>query len=595
MLSIRISGAKVLTKTNKTRSVTLVTTRFHSTQPSHGGSSPHRTCLSETFIPQESNPPKRSDGQSWLSNAGYLRQAHSGIFHMLPLGQRVQEKLERLIDKYMQQVGASKVSLSSLSSQELWKQTNRLEGYGPELFRLSDRKKAHFLLAPTHEEEITTLVKSTVKSYKQLPLRLYQIGRKYRDELRPRQGLLRSREFIMKDLYTFDETVESAMQTYSEVRAAYSRLFDELKLPYVVAEATSGDIGGDLSHEYHLPISVGEDNVISCDSCSYAANEELAVAKVDMPAEDAKPQAQVWRGISKDRTVLVNVWYPAAVGISGYTINTHVINSIVDPSIENAGSLWSTTTNDKLSPTNQKVLNIFDQRLGPKFEEELDTLAAMMLPPGSDLELASLDIQVISISDDGQPLNLLRIREGDSCAYCSSGKLKIQKAIELGHTFHLGTRYSEPLQAAVQNREDQLVTMQMGCHGIGVSRIIGAVADLLADSKGLNWPRAIAPFEAIIIPGKDSSQEDAESVYDLLKNHHDPNAQPIDVVLDDTKGIFVARLTEADRVGYPVIVLLGRRWASEKMCEVQCRRLSIKEDIPFKDLPMYINNILSQL
>ncbi|KAK7970211.1 prolyl-tRNA synthetase [Apiospora saccharicola] len=239
-----------------------------------------RACLSRTWLPTGGlAQPDKEDGHSKLVRAGYLRQSHPGVFHMLPLGLRVQEKLEKLIDKHMLSVGASKVSLSSLSSQALWERTNRLDAYGPELFRLTDRKDAPLILAPTHEEEITSLVSKLVTSYKNLPLRLYQIGRKYRDELRPRQGVLRSREFVMKDLYTFDASVEAALESYAEVRAAYSQLFDELKIPYVVAEASSGDIGGDLSHEYHLHSSMGEDMVISCNSCSYVANEELAVAK----------------------------------------------------------------------------------------------------------------------------------------------------------------------------------------------------------------------------------------------------------------------------------------------------------------------------
>lgn len=528
-------------------------------------------------------------GHSKLMRAGYLRQSHAGIFHMLPLGQRVQEKLEKLIDKHMFQVGASKVSLSSLSSQALWERTNRLEGYGPELFRLEDRKEFPLLLAPTHEEEITTLVSRLVSSYKNLPLRLYQIGRKYRDEIRPRHGLLRSREFLMKDLYTFDATTESALETYEEVRAAYSRLFDKLKLPYLVAEASSGDIGGDLSHEYHLPSGIGEDIVISCDGCSYVANEELAVAKPRSYDESQRLTVQCWHGITKDRSTLIKVWYRVPAGAVDCSINAHALKTIVpnlDSGVTDAQSLWD-ATKAGTDATEHKTLTIFDHSFAGSKESESSTCH-----PGGNAE-------IIKTSRDGQPLNLISIQDGDSCAHCSSGKLRLQKAVELGHTFHLGTRYSQPLGAVVQSHESKTVPMQMGCHGIGVSRIIGAVAHHLADEKGLNWPRAIAPYEVVVIPGRDAQENDINIVYDQLVGQSTPgeskSAQPLDVVMDDRAGSFPWKMKDADIVGYPVVVLMGRRWAAERVCEVQCRRLSIKKDVSFDELPVYVSELLSQL
>ncbi|KAI1776719.1 prolyl-tRNA synthetase [Hypoxylon cercidicola] len=554
---------------------------------------------------------ENEDAHAKLIRAGYLRQSHAGIFHMLPLGHRVQEKLERLIDKYMLQLGASKVSLSSISSQALWQQTNRLEGYGPELFRLTDRKDVPYLLAPTHEEEITTLVSKTVKSYKSLPLRLYQIGRKYRDEIRPRQGVLRSREFLMKDLYTFDYSIQSALSTYEQVRTAYSRLFDELKLPYLVAEASSGDIGGDLSHEYHLPTPIGEDNVISCKSCDYVANEELATTRLG-PLEDTSPSpdsgdvlaANVWRGISKDRSTLVNVWYPAS--FPDDCINTYAIKSVLpelDASLSNPTQYWSSSSEPK---RHVHLVNIVDYRLGSPFFIALKTNPSpeVLLPSDTNIDLATITTDYVTSSTDGEPLNLLRIQDGDNCPRCEEGKLKVQKAVELGHTFHLGTRYSDPLEAHVQvpsnviedksvsnsTSEMTTVSMQMGCHGIGVSRIIGAVADHLADEKGLNWPRAIAPFEVVVVPGK-GLEKDGVIVSEYLAN----SPRPIDLLLDDRPESLPWKMRDADLVGYPIIVILGRGWSSDRLCEVQCRRLSSVSHILLEDLPMYINQLLTQL
>ncbi|KAI0419170.1 hypothetical protein F5X98DRAFT_83059 [Xylaria grammica] len=567
---------------------------------------------------------KHEDGHAKLIRAGYLRQSHAGIFHILPLGERVQKKLENLIDKYMYQLGASKVSLSSISSQALWQQTNRLEGYGPELFRFADRKDVPYILAPTHEEEITTLVAKTVKSYKSLPLRLYQIGRKYRDEIRPRHGVLRSREFVMKDLYTFDHSLQSALKTYEEARAVYSRLFDELKLPYLVAEASSGDIGGDLSHEYHLPSSIGEDNVISCTDCSYVANEELATARPipfqgqsSADGNDAKSsgtQAKVWRGISKDRKTLINVWYPAS--FADTDINTYALKSVLpglDSSLEDALPLWQSTLNSSSVSVNDQrpqLLNVVDYRLGQDFANDLKNEPSRfpMLPQQSPVESSLLDAQYITSSTSGEPFNTIRIYDGDHCPRCTSGQLRVQKAIELGHTFHLGTKYSDALGARVQVPSAMIednkdlstesdttasVSMQMGCHGIGISRIIGAVADHLADDRGLNWPRAIAPFEVVIIPGR-NMEDDATTISRALTESSNV-FQPIDLALDDRAESFPWKLKDADLIGYPVIVVLGRKWTSDRLCEVQCRRLGLTEFVPLDHLQEHVNKLLSQL
>ncbi|TGJ87674.1 hypothetical protein E0Z10_g1115 [Xylaria hypoxylon] len=537
---------------------------------------------------------------------------------------RVQKKLENLIDKYMSQLGASKLSLSSISSQALWRRTDRFQGYGKQLFRFTDRKDISYILAPTHEEEITKLVAKTVQSYKNLPLRVYQIGRKYRDEIRPRHGLLRSREFVMKDLYTFDYSLPLALKAYEEARAAYSRLFDELKLPYLVAEASSGDIGGDISHEYHLPSSIGEDNVISCTDCSYVANEELAAAR-PIPLQDQSStennnakgdniQAQVWRGISKDRKTLVNVWYPAS--FADADINTHALKSVLpglDSGLEDALPLWHSTLNSStfsIGDQRLPLLNIIDYRLGQHFANSLKTEPGQfpMLPQQTPVELSQLDAQYITSLTSGEPFNTIRIHDGDYCPHCTSGKLKVQKAIELGHTFHLGTKYSDPLGAHVQipsamieeglaivtNSVGNLtVAMQMGCHGIGVSRIIGAVADHLADERGLNWPRAIAPFEVVVIPSTDMD-EDARTVSHSLTEASGTFA-PIDLALDDRTASFAWKMKDADLVGYPVIVVLGRGWTSDRLCEVQCRQLGLTESIPLDHLQEHINKLLSRL
>ncbi|TRX98703.1 hypothetical protein FHL15_000045 [Xylaria flabelliformis] len=464
------------------------------------------------------------------------------------------------------------------------------------------------------------LISSTVATDQQIR-GLWPRSRKYRDEIRPRHGVLRSKEFVMKDLYTFDYSLQSALKTYEEARVAYNRLFDELKLPYLVAEASSGDIGGDLSHEYHLPSSIGEDNVISCTDCSYVANEELAAAR-PIPLQDtsfggngdvkSSTAAHVWRGISKDRKTLVNVWYPTS--FKNADINPHALKSVfpsLDSSLEDALPLWDSVLSSSSSIDQQpQLLNIVDYRLGQQFADGLENEPDRfpMLPPQAPIESSQLNKQYVSSSTTGEPFNTIRIHEGDYCPRCTSGKLKIQKAIELGHTFHLGTKYSEALNARVQmplamiedgqvvsTNSDSMgsVAMQMGCHGIGVSRIIGAVAEHLADERGLNWPRAIAPFEVVVIPGKNMEEDAATVSHSLIGTSG--AFTPIDLVLDDRAESFPWKLKDADLVGYPVIVILGRKWTSDRLCEVQCRRLGSVEFVSSENLQEHINKLLTQL
>jgi prolyl-tRNA synthetase len=413
-----------------------------------------------------------------LVRAGFIRQAHSGLFHYLPLWLKIQEKVEGLLDKHMQNIGASKLSLSTLSSEALWAKSGRLQGGVSEFFRLEDRKGAKYLLSPTHEEEMTSIVASAVHSYKELPIRAYQITRKYRDELRPRGGLLRSREFLMKDLYTFDTSQEAALETYAQVRAAYARFFAEFKLPIVVAEADSGTIGGDLSHEYHLVSKKGEDAVFQCGGCGFAANEE--------------------------------------------------------------------------------VLN----------------------DPRADRE----------------------------CPKCHKPALIEHKAIELGHTFYLGTKYSEPLGAKIaaekgSTAKENLTAIEMGCHGIGVSRMIASIADVLSDDRGLNWPAAMAPFDAVVVHGK-GLESDAESVYNTLTASQplssggptsEQQPRSLDVTVDVRDKEMGWKLKDADLIGYPVIIVLGRTWATGRECEVQCRRLGVKQNVSVGQLRDYVCGLLDKL
>lgn len=579
---------------------------------------------------KKATSPENEDGHELLIRAGFLRQAHSGIFHLLPLGLRVLEKAEHLIEKHMQSVSASKVDLSSLSSRELWEKSGRLDGRNKELFQLEDRKEAKYLLAPTHEEEITTIVKNAVHSYRDLPLRLYQISRKYRDEARPRQGLLRGREFIMKDLYTFDLTPEQAMETYRAVSKAYRGIFDDLNLPYLVANADSGNMGGNHSHEYHFASEQGEDTIIKCHNCDLCMNEELLFAECspeEKPPQEAEggtvestlstpqlgtcavphetlffrllqpPQPLKHPTTKQERQSFVpqhNLSYdeylqkqagtPAVEGIlqvyipkGDHEINLHALEKL-HPNIDTAG--------DALSQKQAEGI----------LSQSADRARHIIHDP----RIAKSTIQsgnLASTSLFESPFKLTKVQENDRCPSCGNPSLQLHRAIEIGHTFHLGTRYSKPLEAQVQDPSNAFVDIEMGCHGIGVSRLVGAMASMLADAKGLNWPLAIAPFGLVIVGTGHSTVDETNQFYDSLTEQLGQSSAPrgLDAVIDDRERPVGWKLNDADLIGYPFIVVLGKAWKERRAVELQCRRLKLKETLSMEGLVQRVQELSTRL
>lgn len=607
-------------------------------------SPPNRQLRSDFWIPQAELPQNAGDevdaGQL-LVRAGYLRQAYSGIFHMLPLGLRVQAKLEALIDKHMQSLQASKVSLSSISSQKAWAKSGRLlAGRESEFLTFEDRHKARWLLAPTHEEEITQVVKDVVHAPSHLPIRLYQISRKYRDERRPRGGLLRGREFLMKDLYTFDKTDTEAKKTYSLVRKAYSNLFDELNVPYIEARADSGNMGGSLSHEFHFPSRLGEDDLITCSTCDYAKNEEF-VPSLPQPVSyhahvqdqtlvlsnkgqelleayipDLLPSADhVDEGqrlltaafLSQDRSAIVKVVVTVPMQ-SQAAINPFVVQKtmkdqiafdagIEDPLDRFEEFIKRNELEDQGSPPQRQpvVHYLFDgvtsgEVIVTTLVDDLEWRKAFNIKMGVIRGLPD---------EEGQKTELLKKQTGDPCPECSktarAGTLNVTKAIEVGHTFHLGDRYSSKFDLVVPKSHPPEI-VSMGCHGIGVSRLIAASAAALSDARGLIWPRAIAPFEVLIVYNVDEKHQDttepANQIYDSLAS----SEHPADVLMDDRDGVSIPwKLKDADLIGYPILVVLGKGWINDKLVEIQCRRLNIKEHLPFEEVTSRVQDVLSQL
>lgn len=410
----------------------------------------------------------------------------------------------------------------------------------------------------------------------------------------------------MKDLYTFDVDLPTALQTYDAVRAAYDRFFEDLKMPYIVAKADSGNMGGELSHEYHLPSAKGEDSIISCSHCPYVRNEELVASMpvkwrpltaidLDMPTppERINPLKETVF-TTRDKKTLVKAYCRSRdTAKSDVTpnsdINPHAVKAAVPEvalGIESPSEQFASS-----NPSGGSILYMFDDQV-PWPDMQARLCAERDIGNGDDVAMYMAE----SASGSRGIPGLVRLQTGDGCPVCAEGKIKVQSAIEIGHTFHLGTRYSEVLNARVAvdpaSKFQHQVSMQMGCHGIGVSRLIAATASMLSDKVGLNWPRVIAPFEVIVIPHRQSDVQACLGLYDqILGGERACN----DAIVDDREMDWLSKLREADLVGYPVIIFLGRAWRKRGDYEVQCRRLNVKQDVPGQELPEFLRSILERL
>ncbi|RIA98654.1 hypothetical protein C1645_731547 [Glomus cerebriforme] len=569
----------------------------------------NRTCLSKIFLPTTKNISNTKNKQKHeqeeniiceshrlMFRAGLIRRSSSGIYSLLPLALRSLNKIEKIIDLEMTNINAQKISLSILLSSNAWKRTGRWNSAGSELFRLKDRKESEFCLAPTHEEEITQLVGHEVISYRQLPLRLYQIGRKYRDEMRPRYGLLRGREFIMKDLYTFDTSEEAALKTYEEVLIAYRNIFDKIGIPFVIADADSGNIGGTKSHEFHFLSQVGEDLVLMCPHCGYSANEERAHGLIPSTkqAENEINQKPTFNfGISENNRLIISI-----LGFG------HVLN-IFKLKAANSENSFETIQigKDIKDILNNNSYNGIDIYVDNTFQTNLTDLESFLSNPLFDENIS----KVIQSNK-----HLIRIHHGDfhnaspgdGCPICSTSSipnstnnfypLTGHHAIEVGHTFLLGTKYSEPLKATFAPETPQnmgeLKPIQMGCYGIGISRMLAAIIESSHDDYGIIWPSSVAPYKVCIIPNSDEPiiQQATRNLFDLLTSmDHELNGE---VLIDDRTNLSLGyRIKDSELVGYPWMMVLGKRFLDSGRVEIHERRTRKKFDLKFDEIEKIFN------
>ncbi|KAJ1994423.1 hypothetical protein GGI26_001624 [Coemansia sp. RSA 1358] len=524
-----------------------------------------------------------------LTNVGYIYQSSAGIFTLLPMAQRVIDKIERIVDEEMGRVGGQKLAMPTLLTPDNWIKTGRWESTGEELFTLTDRKEMEMILGPTHEEEITAMVKDMVNSYRRYPLRLYQTTRKFRDEPRPRAGLLRGREFIMKDMYSFDVSKEKAIEAFKALEGAYRRSFSRIGVPYVVADADSGNIGGTLSKEFHFVNESGEDTLLECTDCGYVANEERARGMGTANTGDTAEQ---------DDAVAIDGYYAMIQTNDKELVGARLVAvpSGHKPSVLKISKEWSAAHNHR----KQSIVVV---HLGSSFKtiDEALTSAAKwhsyQLQQGQtviiemDAPLFDSCLQDLRIEDapDADCDNVAQQQQrtlaakakwgdwhvaqmGDGCAECKRGVLKSQRAIEVGHIFYLGDKYSRAMDLNVLYKGKQQC-VEMGCYGIGISRILQAAAECCnADKRGLRWPLAIAPYAAVILPLV--AAERVSEIYAQLSTIKvgDSEVFQDNVAVDDREHLRPGfRLNDMELLGFPVTVVLGKRFLASEEVEVQLR------------------------
>lgn len=541
-----------------------------------------------------------------MLRAGMIRKLASGLYTWLPTGLRVLKKVENIVREEMNNAGAIEVSMPVVQPADLWVESGRWEQYGPELLRFVDRGERPFVLGPTHEEVITDLIRNELSSYKQLPLNFFQIQTKFRDEVRPRFGVMRSREFLMKDAYSFHTSQESLQETYDAMYAAYSKIFSRMGLDFRAVQADTGSIGGSASHEFQVLAQSGEDDVIFSDSSDFAANIEFAEALapkepraaatqemtlVDTP--NAKTIAELVEQFNLPIEKTVKTLLVKAVEDSAYPLvallvrGDHELNEIKAEKLPQVASPLTFASEEEiralvkagpgsLGPVNLPIPVVIDR-----------TVAAMSdFSAGANIDGKHYfginwdrDVATPEVAD------LRNVVAGDPSPD-GQGTLLIKRGIEVGHIFQLGTKYSEALKASVQGEDGRNVTLTMGCYGIGVTRVVAAAIEQNHDERGIVWPDAIAPFQVAILPMNMHKsfrvQELAEKLYSELR------AQGIEVLMDDRKERPGVMFADMELIGIPHTIVIGDRNLDSDEIEYKYRRSGEKQMIKIGDILPYL-------
>ena len=565
---------------------------------------------SELFFPTLREVPSEAEvlSHQLLLRAGFIRKATAGVYSYLPLANRVLKKIMNIVREEMDRAGGQEVILPIIQPAELWKKSGRWEVYGDEMFRLKDRHNRDFALGPTHEEIITTLVDADVHSYRHLPLLLYQIQNKYRDEIRPRFGLMRGREFIMKDLYSFDIDEEGLDISYHKMYEAYNRIFQRLKLQYRVVEADSGAIGGNESHEFMVLAENGEAEIVYCKNCDYGANTEKAVCSLEEPKVTEEEQLELekvhtpgqrtiqdlvdYMNIPKEKQIKTLIYYADEELVAAIVRGDRELNEIKFKNVLGCNQLYMA---DEAAV--KQLCGAGFGSLGP---------VGLPLKTYIDLEVSQMknfacganedDYHFINVNlgRDFTPAGINDIRNavaGDSCPVCSA-PLYSMRGIEVGHIFKLGTKYSEVLEANYLDQKGQEKPMVMGCYGIGISRTMAAAVEQSADENGIVWPLPITPFEVIIVPVNSKNEEQMQAAWSLYEEF---KQEGLETIIDDRDERAGVKFKDADLIGIPLRITIGPRSLQEKQVEIKKRTAQDVELVPLDAVSSRVKLMLKEM
>jgi prolyl-tRNA synthetase len=542
--------------------------------------------FSKMFIPTVKEDPKEAEVASHrlMLRAGFIRRLASGVYTWLPLGLKSLRKVEQIIREEMNRKGAQEILMPAVQPKELWVESTRWEKYGKELLRFVDRNNRELCLGPTHEEVVTDLVRREVRSYKDLPVNLYQIQNKFRDEIRPRFGIMRSREFLMKDAYSFDVDEPSAEKSYKDMYDAYVSIFERCGFKFRVVEADTGQIGGSFSHEFMVLADTGEDVIISCDACGYAANLERAEVgiageapsgpkiglhkRVPTPDQRKIDEVSKFLGITPDR-LLKTIIYNTDQGVIGVLVRGD--REINDTKLKNLLKL------DELELADERTIEEvtggplgFSGPIGIKIPLYADMDLKFMenfVIGGNEHDVHVVDANLGDFAVKGF-YDVKVAVAGDKCPRCDAGKLVATRGIEVGHIFKLGLKYSTAMNATFLDSDGKEQFMIMGCYGIGVGRTVAAAIEQGNDENGMILPIPIAPFEVDVLPvntGHAETMNVARAIYDELVS------KGIDVVMDDRDERPGVKFKDCDLIGIPLRVTIGERGLKDGIVEIKRR------------------------
>lgn len=542
-----------------------------------------------------------------MLRAGFIRKSASGIYTYLPLANRVIKKVSQIVREEMDRKGGQELILPIMQPAELWQESGRWDVYGDELFRLKDRHGRSFALGPTHEEIITDLVRNEIRSYKQMPMLLYQIQNKYRDERRPRFGLMRGREFIMKDLYSFDRDEAGLDESYNKMFDAYTRVFSRCGLKFRPVEADSGAIGGSSTHEFMVLAESGEAAIVYCTECEYAANVEKAeacsvdtVTPMDMlPMEEvATPNARTIEevtamlGVGPENLIKTLIYETEKEEVVALVRGDREVNEIKLLNV--LGALHLDLAG---SETVQRITGAEVGFAGPVGLKNVTIIAdhevMKMVNAVAGANKTGYHLKNVKPGRDFKPdmeADIRIVQAGEPCPRCN-GTLAMARGIEVGQIFKLGTKYSKALGAKFLDENGKEQYIVMGCYGIGITRTVAAAIEQNHDQDGIIWPMSIAPFQVIVVPVSAKSSEQvelAERIYSQLLE------AGIEVIIDDRSERPGVKFKDADLIGYPIRVTVGNKAVDEGRVEVRLRKTGDTRDLPVEEVVTYVKNLVDE-